>query len=123
MPRLLLGPLRAMCKTHSLTKYPKTDARGTSGGKQPTYPETGATALRGWVQPASTSDQVEAYQRGYNITNTIYFSSDPSLGDEDGLLWGAKWLIVRGVALDVSGLGKMYRVFAEELGHRQQDSP
>jgi hypothetical protein len=66
---------------------------------------------------------VEALQRGYNITNTIYFSSDPSLGDEDGLKWGTKWLIVRGVPLDVAGLGKMYRVFAEELEHRQQDSP
>ncbi len=123
MPRLLLGPLRAMCKTHSLTKYAWVDARGTSGGKQPTYPETGATALRGWVQPASASDQMEAMQRDYNITDTIYFSSNPSLKDKDGLLWGTKWLIVRGGAVDVAGLGEMYRVFAEETGQRQQDSP
>jgi hypothetical protein len=125
MVRVPTRGLKRLCKTHSITIHARTDARDTAGGQAAAsslFDQTG-TSARCFLQPASSSDVVLMMQQGYSITHVLFFASAPGISSGDGIKEGGKFMIARGKAVNVANVDKLWKLFAEETGAIQQDSP
>ena len=73
-----------------------TPSKGTSGGQTNTY-ATVYSALPCSFQPVSASWLIQYAQRAINVTNTLYFNSNPTILIADQIIMGSHTFLVQGV--------------------------
>ena len=91
----------------------RSTTRTAAGGRVPGYTAS-AQEVACWIQPAN-SELREAYaQRQVVLTHVVYFGEKPNIAEGSRLKWGDKYLIAVSGAEDQAGVGKVWRVLAQE---------
>ncbi len=99
---------------HTATAKLRSRTSDALGGSKDTF--TTVFADRScWRQPASTNERRQAQRRGIDISDKVFFVTDPELDERHVLVIDGETLSVRNYAHpDASaGLGKVFRVFAK----------
>lgn len=88
------------------------------GAGQRKYPPAGGTVKRKSVKclvvPLSSNRVIEFMREGMRATHDVFFRDDPELDLTDRLVFGGRYLEVRGF-IDVGEMGVLWQVLAEEV--------
>jgi len=98
-----------MTSAHSVTHLRKSYTRGASGGRVLTATTVGTKNCR--IMPLKAEEQTRLKEDGMMVDVVLYFSSDPSVLENDEFTYGGDRYQVKGV-IDFDELGRLWKVYA-----------
>ena len=109
--------LKSLTTRHTLTRKSRATTIGESGSAAHSW--SGTDKIQGRLQPASAEEMMYGLQRGYDITHTLYCSTNPGVSNGDVLDFEGREMHVRGPARNIDELGRLWVVQLEEKQQRQ----